>query len=134
MKYLIINGSPRRKNTYKIIKQAESNLDGEFEEVHLIEKQIPMCLGCMNCIVKTPIKELNEFIESHKSNLNQFILYINKSYYKQFKNVLNLHLEELYDIRITDLIEDNTMFVIIDRKLFDWGNIGIDFGKTGGDI
>lgn len=50
MKYLIINGSPRRKNTYKIIKQAESNLDGEFEEIHLIEKQIPMCLGCMNCI------------------------------------------------------------------------------------
>ncbi len=50
MKYLIINGSPRKKNTYKIIKQAESNLDGEFEEIHLIEKQIPMCLGCMNCI------------------------------------------------------------------------------------
>ena len=50
MKYLIINGSPRRKNTYKIIKQAASNLDGEFEEIHLIEKQIPMCLGCMNCI------------------------------------------------------------------------------------
>lgn len=50
MKYLIINGSPRRKNTYKIIKQAESNLDSEFEEIHLIEKQIPMCLGCMNCI------------------------------------------------------------------------------------
>lgn len=90
--------------------------------------------SCMNCFVKTPIKELNEFIESHKSNLNQFILYINKSYYEQFKNVLNLHLEELYDIRTTDLIESNTMFVIIDRKLFDWGNIGIDFGKTGGDI
>ena len=51
MKYLIINGSPRRKNTYKIIKQAESNLDGEFEEVHLMEKQIPLCLGCMNCIM-----------------------------------------------------------------------------------
>ena len=50
MKYLIINGSPRRKNTYEIIKQAASNLDGEFEEIHLIEKQIPMCLGCMNCI------------------------------------------------------------------------------------
>ena len=50
MKYLVINGSPRRKNTYKIIKQAESNLDGEFEEIQLIEKQIPMCLGCMNCI------------------------------------------------------------------------------------
>ena len=51
MKYLIINGSPRRKNTYKIIEQAKSNLDGEFEELHLIEEQIPICVGCTNCIM-----------------------------------------------------------------------------------
>ncbi len=51
MKYLIINGSPRRKNTYDVIKQAASNLEGDFEEIHLIEKQIPMCVGCMNCIM-----------------------------------------------------------------------------------
>lgn len=51
MKYLIINGSPRRKNTYDVIKQAISNLEGDFEEIHLIEKQIPMCVGCTNCIM-----------------------------------------------------------------------------------
>ncbi len=51
MKYLIINGSPRKKNTYDVMKQVTSNLEGDFEEIHLIEKQIPMCVGCMNCIM-----------------------------------------------------------------------------------
>ena len=32
MKYLIINGSPRKKNTWKIVTQAKKNLEGEFEE------------------------------------------------------------------------------------------------------
>ena len=68
MKYLIINGSPRRKTTYKIIEQAKSNLDGEFEEVHLIEKQIPICVGCTNCIMlgedKCPhFEKINPIIE-----------------------------------------------------------------------
>ena len=71
MKYLIINGSPRRKHTYKIIEQAKSNLDGEFEEVHLIEKQIPICLGCTNCIMlgedKCPhFEKINPLIEKIK--------------------------------------------------------------------
>ncbi|WP_295602186.1 flavodoxin family protein [uncultured Methanobrevibacter sp.] len=52
MKYLIINGSPRRKNTCKIIRQVKTNLDGEFEQINLIEMQIPLCIGCYNCIVK----------------------------------------------------------------------------------
>ena len=52
MKYLIINGSPRTKNTYSAIKQVQSNLDGDFEEVHLIEKNIPMCIGCFKCIME----------------------------------------------------------------------------------
>ncbi|WP_407424375.1 flavodoxin family protein [Methanobrevibacter sp.] len=49
MKYLIINGSPRKKNTWSIVKQIESNLDGEFEEVHLIKEKIPLCNGCFKC-------------------------------------------------------------------------------------
>ena len=52
MKYLIINGSPRKKNTWKIIKQAGSNLDGEFEEVQLMKEKIPMCNGCFKCIME----------------------------------------------------------------------------------
>lgn len=52
MRYLIINGSPRLKNTYEVIKRAKTNLDGEFEEVHLIGERIPMCRGCMKCIME----------------------------------------------------------------------------------
>ena len=52
MKYLIINGSPRKKNTWKMVKQATSNLKGEFEEVHLIKENIPPCNGCYKCFEK----------------------------------------------------------------------------------
>jgi len=51
MKYVVINGSPRRKNTCRIIKQVKSNLDGEFEEIHLAREKIPFCTGCLSCIV-----------------------------------------------------------------------------------
>ena len=50
MKYLIINGSPRRKNTWSIVKEVKKNLNGEFEEIHLLKEQIEMCNGCFNCI------------------------------------------------------------------------------------
>ncbi|MBE6498926.1 MAG: NAD(P)H-dependent oxidoreductase [Methanobrevibacter thaueri] len=50
MKYLIINGSPRKKNTWNVVKQARKNLKGEFEEIHLIKEEIPLCKGCFNCI------------------------------------------------------------------------------------
>jgi len=52
MKYVIINGSPRKKNTCAVIKQIKSNLEGEFEEINLQKEKIPLCLGCYNCIVK----------------------------------------------------------------------------------
>lgn len=52
MKYVIINGSPRRKNTWKVVKQAKENLNGEFEEIHLRDENIPLCVGCFNCIME----------------------------------------------------------------------------------
>ena len=52
MKYLIINGSPRKKNTWNIVRHVEENLDGEFEEIHLIKHKIPMCNGCFKCFEK----------------------------------------------------------------------------------
>ena len=39
MKYVIINGSPRRKNTWKMVEQAKKNLNGEFEEIHLMKEK-----------------------------------------------------------------------------------------------
>ncbi|MBQ7928706.1 MAG: NAD(P)H-dependent oxidoreductase [Methanobrevibacter sp.] len=52
MKYVVINGSPRKKNTWKVVKQVEQNLDGEFEEIHLAKENIPICHGCHNCIME----------------------------------------------------------------------------------
>lgn len=49
MKYVIINGSPRRKNTWSIVNQAKTNLEGEFEEIHLMKEKIPVCNGCYKC-------------------------------------------------------------------------------------
>ena len=51
MKYLIINGSPRKKNTWKIVTQVKRNLDGDFEEIHLSKEDIPLCKGCHNCVI-----------------------------------------------------------------------------------
>lgn len=72
MKYLIINGSPRKKNTWKIVNQARSNLEGEFEEIHLMKERIPMCNGCFNCIMEGEEKcphfdKVNPIIEKIKA-------------------------------------------------------------------
>ena len=67
MKYLIINGSPRRQNTCRVIKQVKSNLDGEFEEIHLSNEKIDLCIGCYNCILK------GEMYCPHFDKINQII-------------------------------------------------------------
>lgn len=48
----MINGSPRKQNTYNAMKIAKNNIDGEFEEINLVNEKIPMCVGCQNCIMK----------------------------------------------------------------------------------
>ena len=53
MKYVILNGSPRRRNTWKIVEQAKTNLNGEFEEIHLMKENIPLCNGCHKCILES---------------------------------------------------------------------------------
>jgi len=57
MKYLIINGSPHKGNTWKVAKSAMENikkLDSEstFQEIHLLDLKLPFCLGCSNCFRK----------------------------------------------------------------------------------
>ena len=54
MNILIINGSPRRENTWKIIERVKNtltDLDNKttFSEVDLINENIPPCLGCYSC-------------------------------------------------------------------------------------
>lgn len=56
MKCLIINGSPRKGNTWALVEAAKGALnrngDVTFEEVHLKASDIPMCNGCFNCIIR----------------------------------------------------------------------------------
>ena len=52
MNYVIINGSPRKKNTWKMVNRAKSNLKGDFEEIQLMKEKIPMCNGCFKCIME----------------------------------------------------------------------------------
>ncbi len=71
MKYLIINGSPRKKNTWNMVKKAQSNLDGEFEEIQLMKEKIPICNGCSNCIFESETKcphfdKINPIVEKIK--------------------------------------------------------------------
>ena len=73
MKYLIINGSPRMKNTWKMVKQVQTNLEGEFEEIHLMKEKIPMCNGCFNCFNESETKcphydKVNPIIEKIESS------------------------------------------------------------------
>lgn len=51
MKYLIINGSPRKKNTWAIVNRIKNNLEGDFDEINLSECDIPICKGCFNCFM-----------------------------------------------------------------------------------
>ena len=57
MRYVIINGSPRKKNTWSMVKQAKVSInnddnEAEFDEIHLIKEKLPMCNGCFKCIME----------------------------------------------------------------------------------
>lgn len=67
MKYLIINGSPRRKNTWSIVNQVKSNLKGNFDEIHLSESEIGLCKGCYNCMMN------GEMYCPHSSEIKEII-------------------------------------------------------------
>lgn len=54
LKYLIINGSPHKGNTFTAAIEFKSNImkhdtDAVFDEVHLKDVDIPFCSGCYNC-------------------------------------------------------------------------------------
>ena len=57
MKYLIINGSPRKGNTWKLVEVAKAALmkydtSYVFDEIQLIGLNLPFCTGCSNCFRK----------------------------------------------------------------------------------
>ncbi|WP_455645757.1 NAD(P)H-dependent oxidoreductase [Methanosphaera sp.] len=54
MNYLIINGSPRRENTWKVVERIKDTLSDNdtshnFNEINLGDINLPQCTGCYNC-------------------------------------------------------------------------------------
>lgn len=57
MKILIMNGSPHRGNTWRLtqcVKEMILTWDEavDFTEIHLMDMNIPFCIGCSNCFRK----------------------------------------------------------------------------------
>lgn len=57
MRYLIINGSPHKGNTWILVEQIIKDItslspESNFEEIHLSDLNLPFCLGCSLCFRK----------------------------------------------------------------------------------
>lgn len=57
MKYLVINGSPHKGNTWKLAELAMEEIrrtdrESRFDEMHLMEAKLPFCTGCSLCFRK----------------------------------------------------------------------------------
>ncbi len=54
MKYLIINGTPHKGNTWKLVQLAKESIQlkdqlAVFDEIHLARLNLPFCSGCSVC-------------------------------------------------------------------------------------
>ena len=57
MKYLVINGSARKGNTWKLAEMLKNNIaqispESCFEDIQLIDLELPFCTGCSLCFRK----------------------------------------------------------------------------------
>lgn len=57
MNYLIINGSPHKGNTWMLVEQIKKDIaplspESAFEEIHLMDLNLPFCTGCSLCFRK----------------------------------------------------------------------------------
>ncbi|MCL1917950.1 MAG: NAD(P)H-dependent oxidoreductase [Peptococcaceae bacterium] len=57
MNYLILNGSPRKGNTWLLAEQIQKEImalspEAVFEELHLKDMDLPFCRGCSQCFRK----------------------------------------------------------------------------------
>lgn len=57
MKYLLLNGSPHKGNTWKLVKLLKEQIkeiskEATFEEIHLADLKLPLCTGCSLCFRK----------------------------------------------------------------------------------
>ena len=54
MNYLILDGCPKKGNTWKVTEVAIEQIkeqfpDSEFEELKIYDQNLPFCIGCSNC-------------------------------------------------------------------------------------
>lgn len=57
MKYLLLNGSPHKGNTWRISQFAKEHIlfldkEASFHEIHIASLQLPFCTGCSTCFRK----------------------------------------------------------------------------------
>ncbi|MFA9379956.1 MAG: flavodoxin family protein, partial [Acetanaerobacterium sp.] len=57
MNYLLINGSPHKGNTWVLVEEIKKEIaslspESAFEEVHLMDLNLPFCTGCSLCFRK----------------------------------------------------------------------------------
>ena len=76
---------------------------------------------------ESSLRELEDYLIGNKSNLGDFIIFINDKYYTEVKNALISNLKGIEDniqIRLISnyLIEDNQLAIIVNKKALDWGN------------
>lgn len=55
MRVTVVLGSPRKKDSYRIIKEIENKMNVDFEYIHLSEKNIQSCIGCDQCFQKSEL-------------------------------------------------------------------------------
>lgn len=77
MRCLVIHGSPRRGNTWKVLNLAKEEMkrngDVEFIDIELRKENIPTCLGCFNCILKGEDKC------AHKEAVSRIVMEIERA-------------------------------------------------------
>lgn len=87
MKYLIINGSPHKGNTFNAALEFKSNIakydtEAEFNEVHLKDVDIPFCAGCCSCFFKgeqfCPHKNVDKIADEIKNS--DFLIVVSPVY------------------------------------------------------
>ena len=117
MKCLVIHGSPRRGNTWDVLKivKEEMNKEGrfQFEEVELSKEKLPTCIGCFNCILKGEDKcPHHTIIENivEKMNSADVFIFTSPVYSMQVSGLLknfidhmsyNFHRPRFYDKKVS---------------------------------
>jgi multimeric flavodoxin WrbA len=82
MKCLVIHGSPRIGNTWNVLtlvkEEMKKSLDIDFTDIELRKENLPLCIGCFNCIYKgeekCPHKEVMGKIVEEIKNADALII------------------------------------------------------------